>query len=496
MLGLLPCAVLAGRRGVPAPLRGLFLGAAGLLAGAALLGQSRGWLIALPIVALLAILVVPGRGRTIAALVAVGAAIALILGPLLDVYSDVRPPDQPGAVFDSALRALLLAAAGLVLLGALAAVLDERVEVRAGRARQISAAVVAAAVLAAVGVVAGYAVIERSPFTAVSDAWSEFKQGGFSPRDPSGRLTAGFSTYRYDYWRVAWREFEDAPLLGAGADNFGRAYLRRGESPQRPRFPHSTPMVALAETGLVGALLLGAALLCAVLAALPGRRRADVAGAAAGAGLLMLGYWLAHGTLDRFWEFPALSGGAMAGVGVAVAVASGLSEGAGERRALIAGRRALAIACASGLLLAVSVVPPWLSERDRRGGDRARGDQRGSRFGPTRPRGLAEPALPRPGQDGRAHRAPARASRRGRRRVPAGLRARRRRLRPPSAPGRGRVRAPAGRLGRSACCPRRSGSPRATTSRTPFSGSCAAAAGSTRFGSVRTHAPTIVIASR
>lgn len=367
MLGLLPCAVLAGRRGIPAPLRGLFLGAAGLLAGAALLGQSRGWLIVLPIVALLAILVVPGRGRTIAALGAVGAAIALILGPLLDVYSDVRPPDHSGAVFDSALQALLLAGAGLTLLGALAAVLDDRVEVPAGRARQISAAVVAAAVLAAVGVVAGYAAIERSPFTAVSDAWSEFKQGGVSPRDPSGRLTAGFSTYRYDYWRVAWREFEDAPLLGAGADNFGRAYLRRGESPQRPRFPHSTPMVALAETGVIGALLLVGALLCAVLAALPGRRRADVAGATAGAGLLMLGYWLAHGTLDRFWEFPALSGAAMAGVGVAVAVARGLSEGAEERRALIAGRRALAIACASGLLLIVSVVPPWLSERDRRG---------------------------------------------------------------------------------------------------------------------------------
>jgi hypothetical protein len=99
---------------------------------------------------------------------------------------------------------------------------------------------VAAAAVAAVGVVAGYAVVERNPFTAASEAWDEFKQGGYSPRDPSGRLTAGFSTYRWDYWRVAWSEFEDAPLLGAGADNFGRAYLRRGESPQRPQFPHST----------------------------------------------------------------------------------------------------------------------------------------------------------------------------------------------------------------------------------------------------------------
>jgi hypothetical protein len=365
MLGLLPCAVLAGRRGIPVLLRGLFLGAAGLLAGAALLGQSRGWLMALPLVALLAILVVPGRGRTIVALAAVGAAIALILGPLLDVYSEL-PSQPPGAVFDSALQALLLAGAGLAVVGALAAVVDERVQVPAARARRISAAAVAAAAVAAVAVVAGYAVVERNPFTAAADAWDEFKQGGYSPRDPSGRLTAGFSTYRYDYWRVAWSEFEDAPLLGAGADNFGRAYLRRGESPQRPQFPHSTEMVALAETGVVGALLLGGAFLCALLAALPGRRRADLAGAAAGTGLLMFGYWLVHGTLDRFWEFPALSGPALAGLGVGIAVARGVMEDAEEPASPVARGRVLVVACAGGLLLAMSVVPPWLSERDHR----------------------------------------------------------------------------------------------------------------------------------
>jgi hypothetical protein len=366
MLALLPCAVLAGRRGVPVPLRGLFLGAAGLLAGAALLGQSRGWLMVLPIVAVLAILLIPGRGRTIAALAAVGATIALILGPLLDVYTDLRAFEPPGAVFDSALRALLFASGGLAVLGTLAAIVDERVQLSAARARRISAAVVVAAALGAIGAVAGYAVVERNPFTAATDAWNELKQGGYSPTERSSRLTAGFSTYRYDYWRVAWSEFEGAPLLGAGADNFGHAYLRRGESPQRPRFPHSTEMVALAETGLIGALLFGGAFVCALVAALPGRRRADLAGAAAGAGLLMFAYWLVHGTLDRFWEFPALAGAALGGLGVAVAVARGLNEDAAEPSPLLSRRRVLAAACVCSLLLALSLVPPWLSERDRR----------------------------------------------------------------------------------------------------------------------------------
>jgi tetratricopeptide (TPR) repeat protein len=363
MLGLLPCAVLAGRRGVPVPLRGLFLGAAGLLAGVALLGQSRGWLMTLPVVALLAILVVPGRGRTIAAFAAVGVAMLLILNPLLDVYNDLQPGGPPGPVFDSALRALLLASAGLTVVGALAAVFDERVEISAERAHRISAATVIAVALAGVAVVAGYAVVERNPVSAGADAWDEFKQGGYSPTERSSRLSAGFSTYRYDYWRVAWSEFEDARLLGAGADNFGRAYMREGESPQRPRFPHSTEMVALAETGLVGALLLGAAVICALLAALPGRRAAGVGGAAAGAGVLMFGYWLAHGSLDRFWEFPGLAGAALAGLGLGIAVARSPDEGAGPTAALLRGRRALAAACACAALLVVSIVPPWLSDR-------------------------------------------------------------------------------------------------------------------------------------
>jgi tetratricopeptide (TPR) repeat protein len=368
MSGLLPCLVLAGRRGVPALLRGLFLGAAGLLAGTALLGQSRGWLIVLPFVALVAVLVVPGRGRTVAATAAVGVAIALILDPLLDVYSDWRPFRPPGETFDAALEALLLASAALAVIGTLAALADRRVRLSEGQARRASAAAVVAAALVALAGVAGYAVVERSPVSAASDAWDEFKEGGSSPTGTSSRLGAGFSTYRYDYWAVAWSEFKREPLLGAGADNFGRAYMREGKSTQTPRFPHSTEMAALAETGLLGALLLGGAFVCGLVAAWPGRRRADLTGAAAGAGVLMFGYWLLHGSLDWIWEFPGLAGSALAGLGVAIAVAGGLRSEPDRRPALLTGRRAVALAVAGAALVAVAVVPPWLAEREQRRG--------------------------------------------------------------------------------------------------------------------------------
>jgi tetratricopeptide (TPR) repeat protein len=367
MLGMLPCTILAGRRGVPAPMRGLFLGAACLLLGAALLGQSRGWLIALPVGAVIAIVVVPGRGRTIVSLAAVGAGLLLALNPLLDVYRDWHPLQPTGDTYDTALRMLLLASALLVLLGTAAALLDRRVQVPAGTARRISAGVVAAVVvLACVGVV-GYGVVERSPIATVSEHWDEFKQGGAGPQQVSSRFSASSSTYRFDYWRIAWREFEKAPLLGAGADNFGRAYQKQGESPQTPRYPHSTELVALAETGLIGALLMFGAFAAAVVAALPALRRNDLAGAAAGAGVLMFAYWLVHGSLDWLWEFPGLAGPAMLGLGVAMACASGLREEPATAAAQ-APRKALAVAAACALLVAVSVVPPWLAEREQRRG--------------------------------------------------------------------------------------------------------------------------------
>ena len=124
-------------------------------------------------------------------------------------------------------------------------------------------------------------------------------------------------------------------------------------------------MMALAETGVLGALLLGAALICALLAALPGRRAAGLGGAASGAGVLMFGYWLVHGSLDRFWEFPGLAGAALAGLGLGIAVARGRHDGAEQAGPLLRGRRALVAACACAALLAISIVPPWLSDREQ-----------------------------------------------------------------------------------------------------------------------------------
>jgi hypothetical protein len=372
MSGLLPCAILAGRREVPAPVRGLLLGGAGILSGAALLGQSRGWLFALPLAGLVALLVVPGRGRTIAAFAAIGLALLAILQPLLDVYSDWAPFRPPGEDYDTALRAILLAGAALAVVGTVAALVDRRVQLSERGARRISAATVVALAAAVVVAVAGFAVVERSPFSAASDAWSEFKHGGNSPEGRSSRLSAGFTTYRWDYWVVAWGEFKRAPLVGAGADNFGRAYRDKGNSPQTPLYPHSTEMAALAETGVIGALLLGGAFITGLLAALRGPRRADLAGVAAGAGVLVFAYWFLHSSVDWLWEFPGLAGAALAALGIAAAVNRGLqadeATSAEAPTPVLGARPALALGLVGAAALAVSIVPPWLAQREQRRG--------------------------------------------------------------------------------------------------------------------------------
>ena len=136
-------------------------------------------------------------------------------------------------------------------------------------------------------------------------------------------------------------------------------------------------LAALSETGLIGTFLMLGAFVAGLVAALPALRRADLAGAAAGTGVLLFGYWLLHSSLDWFWEFPGLTGPAMAGLGIAMAVArsqaeehASADEGAVERsrRPLLVGVPAFVAAGACTLLIAASVVPPWLAEREQRRG--------------------------------------------------------------------------------------------------------------------------------
>lgn len=361
--------LLAGRRGVPVPVRGLLLGSAGLLTALAILGQSRGWFVILPPMLLLAVAIVPGRGRTVAAIALVGAATALAIEPLLDVYRRFAPPASNAATVSSATEATLIAAGLLVVVGVAWGLAERSDRVPAGSRRRLGRGLVIAFAVCCIGGLVAFTAARGNPVTKASDAWSEFKQGGSEPSfEGQVRLGELGGTYRYDYWVVGWHNFTSHPLLGVGTDNFLRYYLTEGESLQTPTYPHSVELKALSETGLIGTAMLVGALVAALIAAARRIGRADRLGSVTAAtGVVVFAYFIVHGSLDWLWEFPSLGAPAFALLGMATAIgrpvpAAGPSL-AGVRRAA-----AIATGAVVSAALAVSLTLPWLSERDLKEG--------------------------------------------------------------------------------------------------------------------------------
>ena len=197
-------------------------------------------------------------------------------------------PGAVGAVFAEHLAVVLLvcALAAAVPLGLRAAPLPPQA------VRTAFAVILAAIPLLVVG----------AALVAVGgprDAWDSFRaqpsptHGMTSQRvlDLSGRNRA-------DYWSVAWRSYEEDPLLGAGAGTYARTWLRERPVPQPVTDAHSLYLETLAELGPLGLALLLAAL-AAPFAGIRGPWAAVVFGPYVA--------FLAHAAQDWDWELPAVT---------------------------------------------------------------------------------------------------------------------------------------------------------------------------------------------
>jgi tetratricopeptide (TPR) repeat protein len=362
-LGLFGCVATAAVPRAHPALRGAALGGATLLAGLALLGQSRGWVFALPLALLVLLAISPDRLRVTLGSILIALALLPIRQTLLDVHDRYSPARLDGLLSD-ATAALMLVTVLVGVLAALWAFAERRAPPDEGTRRRLARGTGALLVaLALGGSVIGLATVD-DPTGRLSDTWSEFKQG-YSDEPPSESESrfASAGSNRYDFWTVAWNGFEDEPIRGLGAENFQRLYLREGRSTEKPRYPHSLELEVLSGLGIVGALLLGGAFLALLVAsgrALFGSREARGAAAAA---LGMFAYWLLHASVDWFWAFFALTGSALAALALAASLAPGPAPGPAKARprgrtvALIAG-------CVAAALLALSIGAPWLSARE------------------------------------------------------------------------------------------------------------------------------------
>lgn len=381
--GLWPALLLASRRETPWPLRGAFLAIAGLLVQVALLPQSRGAVIVLPLALILYFAVVPSRLRALATIVPLAAVTSLTAPRLLDVYDAVRADEDAIAAIDRAVVAVGLGCLALLAVGVALALVDQRVRLSA-RARllggRISLALALLAVLA--GGIAGLAAV-GNPVSWAGDRFDDFK-GGYDESFETNRFSGDLGSNRYDFWRVGLgTTFADSPLIGAGADNFATDYLLERRSTEEPRYPHSLPVRILAGTGLIGALLFGGFLLAAVLAAIDGTRRQPPGpGRALGsAGLVAVAYLFMHSAGDWLFSFPAVTAPAFAWLGMiggmtalsARQPASSSPGGvdgagvppprAGAVRAGAGSWLSIGLAASLSLLAAASLVAPWLAAR-------------------------------------------------------------------------------------------------------------------------------------
>jgi hypothetical protein len=358
LIPLWPALYLASRREVPPLARGLLAATASLLVQIAVLAQSRGSMYSFPVVFLIFVLLSSGRGRALVTALVVLAASAANLSALLGVYRAGNRGNPIAPAMTQARNGMIAVFVCLLALGTLAALLDRRVSLSERTARRLDRGALAAFGLVLVLVSSIALISVDSPTRSARNAWHNFTTGAGG--SGSSHFTSLYGTNRYDFWRVAANEFRVHPLVGIGTNNFALEYLQARRSNEEPNDPHSIEMKVLAQTGAVGSVLFFAFLAGALVAV---RRRGIDPFRRGLAASLAVGftYWLVHGSVEWFWEIPAVTAAAMAFLGLAAAVTVSTPKKADERRP---DRRLLTLLLVLVALVAsASYCAPWLSAR-------------------------------------------------------------------------------------------------------------------------------------
>ena len=239
-------------------LSGLAAGLATLLGSLVLLTDSRGTVVAFGVSAIVLLALLPRRNRRAWALLVVLVGLGVAWNPLADV-TRALPPGHSVPLAETIRRgaewSVLAAVCVAVGWGTGSWIVDslrDRSLLIARRLPQVSAVLLSGV---AVAVIVTALVAVRDPARSVSEQYDAFTQ--LKSVSPSARFTSGGGD-RYDYWRIAWAQFLDHPLDGVGAGNFDRTYFLERRTNEDVRQAHSIELQTLGETGIIGALTLGA----------------------------------------------------------------------------------------------------------------------------------------------------------------------------------------------------------------------------------------------
>jgi hypothetical protein len=336
------------------PLRPLVRAGFGFFAALAfavgLTTQSRGAAIALTGALIAAVLIAKDRGRFSLTLLTIAAPVAAVASRL--VGGDAS---SSSALVRDRAEAVLIAAAVAAVLVLGFAMLDRRNRFPFGG--RVGAVAFTVWVLAFALAAGAFITVSGRPDAWISDRWNEFTsvRAAGPARDPNGSHFGTGVSNRYDYWRVAWRTFEEDPIGGVGAGAFSVPWFRGRSIDENVTDAHSWQAGALAETGVVGLVLTSAVLLFPLVRI----RRARISRGAWPIAAVALGgagvYFVLHSSLDWLFRIPAI---ALPGFVVVGSLASGGGKAGGPAFGLRSQRAAIALA--SMVVLAVAT-PTYLA---------------------------------------------------------------------------------------------------------------------------------------
>ena len=266
---------------------------------------SRGSWVALGAGLIVAVAVDAGRLRLLVTLLALAAwpAIAIILAvherALTTTASTITSARHEGHRL--ALVLLLLTAAAAVA-SVVVGVIDRRWSPSAAARRAFAGTAAATVLVVLVAVFAAYG----SPWAIAHRAYRSFTGAALVTHTANynlnKRLLSLSSNGRIAVWHVAARQAKAHPVVGDGAGTYGSYFLRHRKNRLSVQDAHSLYLEQVAEVGVVGFVLLVAALLVPVAAALR-VRRSPLVGATLGA----YAAFLVHQGYDWDWELPGVT---------------------------------------------------------------------------------------------------------------------------------------------------------------------------------------------
>jgi O-antigen ligase/polysaccharide polymerase Wzy-like membrane protein len=317
---------------------------AALTVSEGLMTLSRGGAIALAATLIVCVALATERARLTLTLAGIVLPVA--------VLSTRLTGGKPGELASDAVargRAAAIGAAAAGLIVGLIAYLERTVP-RGFRQREGAVAVAVWACVLAIGASA-FVVHYGRPDTWLSTRWREFRSPELTQPGNAARFGNATSN-RYDYWRVAARTFEAHPLRGEGAGAFAVPWFRHRAIDENVTDAHSWEAAALAETGIVGLLLLAAALLLPFVQLVRARKELGSFAAVALGGTAA--YFVLHGSLDWLFLIPAITVPAFIALGACAAT------GGAQETGLAPGRQRTAVAVGA-LVAATAAVPVYLS---------------------------------------------------------------------------------------------------------------------------------------